>query len=111
MTAAAARACGDWVATTCPRCGSAPLRFVASGVCSDSTGGGAYSCVCGYTTARDALVENLLRELRDVSRLFEQFAELALPRLRACAVGRCTGQGDHALDALRDLAELLGVGA
>ena len=65
---------------TCPRCCCAPLRFVPSGDCLDSTGGGTYRCVpCGYSTARDLLVEDLLRELRDVRDLLKRFGRMALP--------------------------------
>jgi hypothetical protein len=92
----------------CPRCCSAPLRFVASGDCSDSTGGGVYACVCGYSTARDELVASLLAQLRDLGDLFERFAMLALLRLTRCATGRCKGVRDPALDTLRDLFELIG---
>ena len=68
------------VTPTCPRCCCAPLRFVPSGDCLDSTGGGTYRCVpCGYSTARDLLVEDLLRELRDVRDLLKRFAQMALP--------------------------------
>ena len=64
----------------CPSCGSAPLRFVSSGDCRDSTGGGVYSCAaCGFSTARDVLVLRLLRELRDTRGLFERFGRMVLP--------------------------------
>ena len=64
----------------CPRCCESPLRFVSSGDCSDSTGGGVYSCSgCGFSTARDVLVVRLLRELRDSRGLFERFGRMALP--------------------------------
>src|SRR5262249_4210406 len=97
---------------SCPRCCLAPLRFVASGDCSDSMGGGVYSCTaCSYSTARDALVSLLLREQRGLMSLFEDFAQLGLPRLTRCAIGQCAASIDPALDALRDLADLLGLDA
>jgi len=69
-----------------------------------------YSCTaCSYSTARDRVVADLLRELRDLGELFDDFARLALPRLARCATGQCAGSRDPALDGLRDLADALGL--
>src|SRR5262245_54252953 len=87
---------------SCPRCCSAPLRLVMNGT------GGVYTCAaCSYSTARDALVAELLRELRDLGELFGDFARLAIPRLTRCATGDCKGSSDPALEGLRHLAEIL----
>jgi len=61
----------------CPRCGQ-PLRFVQNGQ------GGVYSCRtqnCGFTSARDAIVEALVFELHRTSRLLEDLARVAIPVL------------------------------
>jgi hypothetical protein len=104
LTAGAIVISDDAIVLTCPHCLGAPLRFVSSGNCADSTGGGTYTCsACSYSTARDKLVTGLLLELRDVKLLLEEFVELAIPRLARC---RC--RPDAALDGLRDLAEIVG---
>jgi len=100
---------GDSDFIECPRCCSAPLRFISSGICSDSTGGGVYTCVaCNFSSARDLLVERLLRRQRETEHLLEDVCRLVIPIMSACARGTPPAPTDPRFKLLRWLDELRG---
>jgi len=105
---------GDSDFIECPRCCSAPLRLVVNEVKpgpddddrEDRLYLATYTCVCGWSSTRDAVVERLLRQHRQLETRFEEFAMAALRKLLKCATRKCDGTRDPSLDGLRMLAEL-----